>query len=236
MGRIILTLALAWFAGFLAADRASAQTSPVVVELFTSQGCNSCPPADELLGRLADRDDVVALSLHVDYWDYLGWRDIFGLPAHTQRQRDYAAYLGERMVYTPQVVVDGREGMVGSHAHKVEAAIKARSGAKAEAAVELRLVGDRVVAAIQPLSGKAKGQVLMAWFTRAESVEIRAGENRGRRIVYNNVVKGWAELGRYKGDAVELSAPKPMTADGVAVMVQSRRDGRIIAAGRLALR
>ena len=86
---------------------------PVVLELFTSQGCSSCPPADALLGELAKRDEVVTLAFHVDYWDYIGWKDPFGDPLHTARQRAYAAHLGQRTIYTPQLVVDGAGHVVG---------------------------------------------------------------------------------------------------------------------------
>ena len=97
----------------------------VVVELYTSQGCNSCPPADRLLGKLAARDDLVALTFNVDYWDYLGWKDTLAQPAHTERQRHYAAALHNRSVYTPQIVIGGRQHAVGSDAAAVEAAIEA---------------------------------------------------------------------------------------------------------------
>ena len=106
MGRMIALLAV--IAAMLGgADKAKADSAIVMVELFTSQGCHSCPPADAYLGQIADRDDVIALSMHVDYWDYLGWRDVFGQAAHTKRQRAYAATMKERMVYTPQIVVAG---------------------------------------------------------------------------------------------------------------------------------
>ena len=216
--------------------KAEAQVSPVVVELFTSQGCSSCPPADELLGRLADREDVIALSLHVDYWDYLGWRDVFSSPAHTRRQRDYAGVMGERMVYTPQIVVQGREGMVGSHGNKVAAAIKRHAAEPAAAEVKLMKMEDRLVADITPADdGRARGRVLMAWYTRAEQVAIRAGENRGRKIVYHNVVRGWSDMGVWRGGRIALTAPLPM-ADGVAVLIQDRAGGPILGAGRLALK
>lgn len=219
-----------------AADRASAQVSPVVVELYTSQGCSSCPPADEYLGRIADREDVIALSLHVDYWDYLGWRDVFSSPAHTRRQRDYAGRMGERMVYTPQIVVQGREGMVGSHANKVEAAIKRHAARPTAALVKLVRMEDRLVAEITPVGDdQARGQVLMAWYSRAEKVSIRAGENRGRKIVYHNVVRGWSDMGVWRGGRIALTAPLPM-ADGVAVLIQDREGGPILGAGRLALK
>jgi len=218
------------------ADRANAQVSPVVVELYTSQGCSSCPPADEYLGRLADRSDVIALSLHVDYWDYLGWRDVFSSPAHTRRQRDYAGRMGERMVYTPQIVVQGREGMVGSHAKKVDAAIKRHAAQPTAALVKLVRMDDRLVAEIMPVGDEqARGQVLMAWYSRAEQVAIRAGENRGREIVYHNVVRGWSDMGVWRGGRIALTAPLPM-ADGVAVLIQDREGGPILGAGRLALK
>ena len=240
MGRKFITFAataLAVLAGLTGlAERAAAQTSPVVVELFTSQGCSSCPPADELLGRIADRDDIIALSLHVDYWDYLGWRDVFSSPAHTRRQRDYAGYMGERMVYTPQIVVQGREGMVGSHAHKVEAAIQRHAAQPTAAVVDLMKMEDRLVADITPVGdSRARGRVLMAWYSRAEQVAIRAGENRGRKIVYHNVVRGWSDMGVWRGGRIALTAPLPM-ADGVAVLIQDREVGPILGAGRLALK
>lgn len=237
MGRIFLSFAAAMFLVLIGhANRAEAQSSPVVVELFTSQGCHSCPPADEYLGRIADREDVIALSLHVDYWDYLGWRDVFGSPAHSQRQRDYARYVGERMVYTPQIVVQGREGMVGSREHLVEAAIKKFANTPQPARIELKRMQDRLVAEIMPTTDQvARGRVLMAWYTRAERVKINAGENRGRKITYNNVVRGWSDMGVWRGGRIMLTAPLPM-ADGVAVMIQDKDGGPILGAGRLALR
>ncbi len=237
MGRNFLKCAAAAFVALMGlADRAAAQAAPVVVELYTSQGCSSCPPADEYLGRIADREDVIALSMHVDYWDYLGWRDVFSSPAHTRRQRDYAARMGERMVYTPQIVVQGREGMVGSHADKVEAAIKRHAGQGPTALVKLVRMEDRLVAEITPIGDEnARGQVLMAWYSRAEQVAIRAGENRGRKIVYHNVVRGWSDMGVWRGGQIALTAPLPM-ADGVAVLIQDREGGPILGAGRLALK
>ncbi len=242
MGRILVKLTAVMAAALVVAlfdgtDRAAAQTSPVVVELFTSQGCSSCPPADEYLGRIADRDNVIALSLHVDYWDYLGWRDVFSSAAHTQRQRDFAARTGERMIYTPQIIVQGREGMVGSHEHLVEAAIKKHANTPAAALVNLALLNGQLVAEIIPTGNGdvTRGQVMMAWYTRAEQVQIRAGENHGRKIVYHNVVRGWSDMGVWRGGRIALTAPKPM-ADGVAVLIQDRDGGPIIGAGRLALK
>ncbi|MEM7268511.1 MAG: DUF1223 domain-containing protein, partial [Pseudomonadota bacterium] len=191
MGRSIVLSILTAFTLIFGVERASAQTHPVVVELFTSQGCHSCPPADELLGRLADREDVIALSLHVDYWDYLGWRDVFGAKAHTARQRDYAYAQDERTIYTPQIVVHGREGMVGSREYDVAQAIERWSDHVPAATVSLVLMEDRLVADIAPNGDTPRrARVRMAWYSRAENVDIRAGENNGRTITYHNVVKG----------------------------------------------
>ena len=228
------TLAAAVLAGGGAAADEGAQ-APVVVELFTSQGCSSCPPADDYLGRLAERDDVIALSLHVDYWDYLVWKDVYGLPGHSDRQRRYAALMGERMIYTPQMVVNGAEGLVGSSEGKVEDAITRHAAEPAAARVALSLMGDRLVVEVSPAADPVPGHVLMAWYSKAERVSIGAGENHGRDITYHNVVRGWADLGAWRGAPIAMTAPKPMTADGVAVLVQDGETGRILGASRLSL-
>lgn len=220
--------------GAIGANADEAKKAPVVVELFTSQGCSSCPPADEFLGRIADRDDIIALSLHVDYWDYLGWKDVYGLPGHSDRQRKYAAYMKERMVYTPQIVINGQEGMVGSRTAMVEDAIERYRAQPAAATVSITLMGERLVVDVKPVE-TTSGHVVMAWYSRAENVVIGAGENSGRRIVYHNVVRGWADLGDWRGGRIAITAPKPMSADGVAVLVQSEATGRILGAGQLSL-
>jgi hypothetical protein len=208
--------------------------TPVVVELFTSQGCSSCPPADAYLGQLADRDDVIALSLHVDYWDYLGWRDVFGSAGHTKRQRRYAKSMGERMIYTPQIIINGREGMVGSRKNQVAEAIERHRAVPAAAEIELSLNGDRLVADITPLIDNAGGgNVFLCWFRRAETLTIGAGENGGRKITYHNIVQGWSDMGEWRGMRIAMTAPKPMDADGVAVMIQPAKGGPIVAAARL---
>ena len=235
MGRIFASLVIGFAAIWAQPQDARADTQPVLVELFTSQGCNSCPPADAFLGELADRDDVIALSMHVDYWDYLGWRDVFASPGHSKRQRAYAATMAERMVYTPQIVVQGAEAMVGSHTAKVNDAILRHGVKEAVATIDVSLRGDRLVADISSASEAANGRVLMVWFNRAESVEIRAGENRGKKITYHNVVTGWSDLGAWRGGRIAMTAPKPMNADGVAVFIQQGEGGPVIAAAKMKL-
>ncbi|MEM1316203.1 MAG: DUF1223 domain-containing protein, partial [Pseudomonadota bacterium] len=134
----------------------------VVVELFTSQGCSACPPADELLGELAQRDDVLALSLHVDYWDYLGWRDVFAHPMFTKRQKDYRASTGMRSVYTPQMIVHGAAALVGSRRGDVMAEIETAKMTDAVARVELMREGDRIEVRVAPAAASAPAAV--AWF------------------------------------------------------------------------
>ncbi|MEX2519558.1 MAG: DUF1223 domain-containing protein [Paracoccaceae bacterium] len=213
------------------------EPAPIVVELFTSQGCASCPPADEELAELARDPRIITLSIHVDYWDYLGWRDIFGSPAHTERQRAYADFMGERMIYTPQMVVQGGAHVVGSHGAKLRALIDNHRGDKPLARVTLRRNGDLIEIEIaREDAARGSGNVVMAWFTDVENVDIVKGENRGKRLTYHNVVKGWADLGRWDGDDTEVVAPLPEDADGVAVLVQQAVGGPILGAGRLALR
>lgn len=212
-----------------------AARSPVVVELFTSQGCSSCPPADEYLGSLADREGVIALSLHVDYWDYLGWKDVYSLPGHAERQRKYARSMKERMVYTPQIIVNGAEGMIGSKTADVEDAISRHRALPAATNVDISLMNDRLVVEVSPVDETVTGHVVMTWYSHAENVVIGAGENHGRHITYHNVVRGWANLGDWRGARIAMTAPKPMSADGVAVLVHQTGTGRIIGAGQLSL-
>lgn len=219
-------------------DRAE---TPVVVELFTSQGCSACPPADEELARLAGREDIIALSLHVDYWDYLGWKDVFGSAEHTKRQRAYASAMHERMIYTPQMVFQGNEHVVGSQHEKVRAAIERQLAHPAIARVTLRQDGDEILISIKPTADaptpdKKEAQVSIAYFTAIEDMRIPQGENSGREIIYRNVVREWMDLGPWPGGALSLTAPMPADIDGAAVLVQTGAGGPILGAGQLSFR
>ena len=213
--------------------------APVVVELFTSQGCSACPPADALLAELAPRDDVLALALHVDYWDYIGWKDSFGDPAHTRRQKAYARAAGRRMVYTPQMVVHGQHDVEGAQPGTVRELIAARAGQAA--AVELRLARDGaggVVVRARARAGAPTGKALvqLVRYLPRETVDITRGENAGRRVTYRNIVTDWAVLGewdmRAPFEAVTEIAGKART----AVIVQRPGPGPILAARRLRAR
>jgi hypothetical protein len=217
-----LVALLAGGADFAAEDTPTGKPK-AVVELFTSQGCSSCVSADAYFAELAKRGDLVAISLHVDYWDYLGWRDTLGDPAHAERQRDYAEVHGTRRIYTPQIVVNGVTGMIGSKREAVEAAI---ADSKLPVPVTLRH-GDGTVeieVGASPLPGKRPTTIRLALLTSEAGVPIARGENAGSTIEYYNVVRAMRPIGMWDGNVVKITLPEDeIMADGVdacAVIVQ----------------
>ncbi len=213
-----------------AADRLS------VIELFTSQGCSSCPPADKLLGELADRKDVLALSLPVDYWDYIGWKDTLAEPAFSARQRAYAHARGDRAVYTPQAVVNGLVHRVGSDRSAIDQAIRQTDAARPSVEIEAAMKGDRIVARVGAGEPHGAASVLLVVFDPTKTVAIKRGENAGRTITYHNVVRKIVRLGRWTGKAESFTAPVPPGGGHCAVLVQAgTRDepGAILGAARM---
>jgi hypothetical protein len=211
----------------------AAASDPVVVELFTSQGCSSCPPADALAAELSTREDVIVLALHVDYWDYLGWRDVFGSAANTRRQRAYAEALGERMVYTPQMVIDGEAAVVGSRRQQALDEIAVAAATPHAVGVSMAEDGDEIVATLEPRQAGARGRVFLFIYEPPTAVAIGRGENGGRRFTFHNAVRTWMALGAFTGEARTFRAPKPQDARGVAVLVQDPTDMAVLGAGRL---
>jgi hypothetical protein len=219
--------------------RAEPAGPPVVVELFTSQGCSSCPPADEFLGELAARGDVLALSFHVDYWNYIGWEDPFSMPEATERQRGYRHALGLRVAYTPQMVIDGRSDAVGSNRGAVEAAITA---AAANVHVAVAFAGDAGTGYSVRLPETALDAPATVWlvlYDRSHETAVKRGENTGRTIRNSNVVRELIELARWDGAATEIPldiAPE-LTAgrDACAVIVQQDDAGPVLGAATMAL-
>ena len=212
---------------------------PVVVELFTSQGCSSCPPADELLGELAEREDVIALSLHVDYWDYIGWKDPYASPQYTERQRRYAEELGLHYIYTPQMVIDGRHNIVGSRRGEVLDAIEA--SLKQGKAVDVSFVAQNGGRVIIP-AGPAPDRGATIWLVVYDDVidtDVKRGENAGRTIRNAHVVRRLERLGTWMGERLEipLNLDSAATRDNYecAVLVQQGRNGPIIGAGLMRL-
>jgi hypothetical protein len=206
----------------------SVQAEPrAVIELFTSQGCSSCPPADQLLGELAADPSLVSVSVPVDYWDYLGWRDTLADPRNAARQKAYAHARGDGQVYTPQVVVNGALHALGSDKAAIELAIAA---SRKKGAMSLRptlsLDEGRLKVTVPDLvDAPAGAEVWLLGVLKAATITIGRGENKGRTITYHNVVRRWIKLGEWNGKANSWSIPvqtlKGANVDEAAVMVQS---------------
>lgn len=229
-------------AGALALGQNGADAEPeqkAVVELFTSQGCSSCPPADRLLGKLAKRGDVVALTFPVDYWDYLGWKDTLASPSYGARQRAYAKARGDGEVYTPQVVIDGVTHAVGSRPSEIRQAI-AKSQRKlknAHVSLKMRSEGDTLIitAGAAPEGASVKpATIWLALVKKSETVKIKRGENRGRTITYHKVVRDMTPVGQWTGKPVTIRLPKQhlqnSDADGCTVLLQQDTAGPVLAA------
>ena len=211
---------------------------PLVVELYTSQGCSSCPPADALLGQLSTRKDLLALSLPVTYWDMLGWRDTLASDANTKRQKAYAKELGRGGVYTPEMIIDGASDVVGSREQAVQSAIAARASDMPSVPVELDANHQQVHIVIGPAPdrGAHEGTIWMLAILPQATVSIGDGENSGRTITYHNVVREIRAVGLWKGVPVSLNLPRAEAGPphaGIAVLVQQGGYGRVLGAAIL---
>ncbi|MEQ1769916.1 MAG: DUF1223 domain-containing protein [Devosia sp.] len=203
------------------------QKPKAVLELFTSQGCNSCPDADALLTQLSHRKDLITLAYHVDYWDYVGWADTFGSPDNSARQRDYAKAWGTTRIFTPQLVVNGRSGVVGSRQKDVNGAIGA---AKLEVPVALELGGDMLEVSV---GGKPGGHEAMIWvvtYTDQADVDIDRGENAGKQITYTTIVTGKQVLGMWEPEngshfRLPLGQLLEKGSNGAVILVQEEVNG-----------
>ncbi len=217
-----------------------------VIELFTSQGCSSCPAADRLLAELYADPSLVPLSLPIDYWDYLGWKDTLALPGHTLRQKAYSQVRGDREIYTPQVVVNGVAQVIGSDRAGIENAVTQTRQHASSLSVPVQLtVGDERLTISLP--GRERpdlggGEVWLCPLSGSVSVGIGRGENRGRTITYTNVVRRWVKLGTWSGKSesfvVPLDAIRLDGIDTVAVILQSgsfERPGAILGASLTSL-
>lgn len=216
---------------------ASGAARKAVVELFTSQGCSSCPAADALLKRLAARDDLIALSLPVDYWDYLGWKDTLASPKFTERQRAYARTRGDGAIYTPQIVVNGLAHVNGSDEGQIARAIDRTTKALPLVPVELRRGDGKLVIEAGGLPGSAAGGYATFWLlviAKSIAVPIERGENQGRTITYYNVVRELKPVGKWSGRpvtlALEPAASLRPESERCAVLLQQGDAGPIIGA------
>jgi len=230
---VALTFAAASMAAL--AQPVAAGEPRAVIELFTSQGCSSCPAADKLLGELAHDPSLIALSLPVDYWDYLGWKDTLALHGHSIRQRAYAAERGDRAVYTPQAVINGMVHALGSDKAAIEKAIAQTRAQDAPLRVPVDVsVADGKVTVTLPANETVHGKADV-WLCPVASripVNVQHGENGGHTLTYYDVVRRWVKLGEWSGKAQTFSVPLSDVRKGendidrIAVLVQSVPDGK----------
>jgi hypothetical protein len=231
---VVLGAAVVWVAG---AEAVSAQKKRAVIELFTSQGCAACPAADRLLTQLAQRDDVIALTLAVSYWDHFGWKDTLAIPENSERQRRYAKKgQGRAGVYTPQVVVNGLADCVGSNLAAIEAAMHKTSRAfeQNEVALTAELRGNRLrveAGMAPPGSQSLSADVIVIAATKTMPVAIERGENAGKTVTYSNVVRSIVDGGDWIGRPASFDiAFERKGADFLVVLLQDSRSGLIIGA------
>lgn len=186
----------------------AASQKRAVIELFTSQGCSSCPPADKILAEYAQSKDVLALSWHVDYWNYLGWKDTFSKADFTNRQRQYGAAFRQRSIYTPEAVVNGRDHVVGSRRNDlvnlIDTLAKAGQGVSVPLNVEKSASQVRISA---DNTGDTKSTLWLVYYNKSEKVKIKRGENRGETITYHNIVRDVSMLGMAKNGKVDVTLP-----------------------------
>jgi len=223
---ILLALPLA------AAAKSPVARSPVVVELYTAQGCASCGEANAYVAKLAERKDVLALTFPVDYWDYLGWADTFAKPEFADRQKAYVARLSLREPYTPQVVVDGRAEAAGQKSDRVERLLRDAERSPRDPP-DIRFVGPRRVDVGTGRAPKGGGEVwLIRYDPREQDVAVKSGDNRGQTIAHKNVVREVTRLGAWRGRPAAYRLP-PTSDDGLksVVILQAGRGGRVLAVG-----
>ena len=207
------------------------RVAPVVVELFTSQGCSSCPPADAFMADLVRDPNVIALSLHVDYWDYIGWKDTFGNPAFSKRQKAYARAAGNRMIYTPQMIVEGADHVEGNDVLAVADAIRRHMMRPDPVLLQAERIGDQVLIRAEadpPLERMARVQ-LVRYLPQA-TVTIERGENAGRAVTYHNIVTSWNVMAEWPGAAPFMMMADAPGAEPVVVIVQADGPAEVLAA------
>ena len=231
--RYIVSAALGLWLGLGTALQAESQQG-LVVELYTSQGCSSCPPADEHFAKLVQTPGIIALSLHVDYWDYIGWADTFANAKFTERQKRYAHAAGSKMIYTPQLIVNGRDRVEGNQPSKVSSAVAKGLGTASEVSLTLIREGEKVLiraTSAYPIPAGTRVQVVR--YTKRATVDIERGENAGQSVTYHNIVTSWADVGEWSGgQALEMSA-KAAGGAPVVVIIQAAGPAEILAAAQL---
>jgi hypothetical protein len=218
------------------AEEPRSTAGPIVVELFTSQGCSSCPPADQLLGELASRPNVIALGFHVDYWDDIGWRDRFSMTEATQRQRRYVGTLGLPSAFTPQLVINGRESFVGSDRRRIVAAL---SPPALSVPIEVKVDGGELVVSLPDAEAHRGYELNLAAYLPRATTAIGRGENSGRTLTEFDVVLQFQRLGEWHGKSRTLRVSLntlPDEASRVAILLQAGDGGPIAGAASAIIR
>ena len=216
----------AFSAGVVTSDAAEITQPKAVVELFTSQGCHSCPPADKLIGEFAKGNEILALSWHVDYWDYLGWKDVFASKSNTERQYRYAKSLHERQVYTPQAVINGRAHAVGSNRKEISKTINGFEDSSQGMIVPInaKMTNESIKITVANSAVAADATLYMVFFNKEHKVAIKQGENSDKTLSYHNVVHNIQTLGMIKSNGLEMEFPvadmKRHGYDGCALILQ----------------
>lgn len=225
-------LALIWMS---AATALSAGGTPVVVELYTSQGCSSCPPADKLMHKLAEREDVIGLALHVDYWDYIGWKDEYARPEHTTRQQGYAHSSGRSMIYTPQMIINGQDDVVGARGMELMELITAHKSNTPQAQVTAKHENGTLTVSLTALSDALpkRLQVQLVHYTPMRHAKITRGELAGHDLSYANVVEDWSTIGAWDGQGSDQLTGSIKADLPAVILVQEPGYGAIVAAARV---
>jgi hypothetical protein len=203
------------------------QQPKAVLELFTSQGCSSCPNADALLTRLSQRKDLITLAYHVDYWDYIGWEDTFGSAENSEFQREYARSWGSTRIYTPQMIINGRTGVIGSRTGEVDGAI---DNAKLDLPVSLTVDGGMLEVLVGARAGAREATIWLVTYKDSEIVDIERGENAGKSMDYTTIVTGRQVLGMWEPDGgshLKLPLKELMAngSNGAVILIQEEADG-----------
>jgi hypothetical protein len=219
------------------AQLAQDHVNPIVVELYTSQGCAACPPADALIDQLAGRSDVMPLALHVDYWDYIGWADIFAKPAFSERQKNYARNAGRASVYTPQMIIGGTSEVKGSSTMQAMGAIQDHLATQpvlpqVTASLTMPSAGTFIVQVHAANRLARAADIQLVRYMDSATVEIMGGENHGKRITYRNIVTAWDVIGHWDGSGPFMRQVRLDGTDPVVLIVQEEGQGQVLAAAR----
>jgi len=239
MNRYLYIVRVLSLFGFLLASNAAKAENLTVVELYTSQGCSSCPPADKVLADVRTQDDILALGFHVDYWNYLGWKDTFAQAEFTKRQRDYNRSLEAKSVYTPQIIVHGLKGVVGSRKSDVKDLINfAETRRTTGPAISFaQMDGEMFKLHVPKGESVVPATIWLVGYDHRKTVDIKRGELRGKTQTYHNVVRSLKRVGTWHGDEIKLTLDKEdlsdLACDDYAIIIQQRDTGPVLAASRL---